>query len=51
MSHPESPKPEDFEPLKTEGIEFTTVIDLGENYEVYDFTKGYDAERVLASPY
>ena len=51
MTHNATPKPEDFAPLKVEGIQFTTVIDLGENYEVYDFTKGYDAERVLACPY
>ena len=51
MTYLKSPNSENFEQLKTEGVAFTTVIDLGENYEVYDFTKGYDAERVLASPY
>ncbi|MBT6177597.1 MAG: peptidoglycan DD-metalloendopeptidase family protein [Deltaproteobacteria bacterium] len=51
ISDRKSPNPEDFATLKTEGICFSTVIDLGENYEVYDFTKGYDAQRVLASPY
>ena len=46
-----SHRPEDYPPLKTDGISFHTVIDLGEDYEVYDFTKGYDPHRELATPY
>ena len=46
-----SHRPEDYPPLKTDGISFHTVIDLGEEYEVYEFTKGYDPNRELATPY
>jgi len=38
-------------PLETRGVTFHTVIALPPDYEVYDFTEGYDPERVLASPY
>jgi murein DD-endopeptidase MepM/ murein hydrolase activator NlpD len=30
---------------------FHPVVDLPETYEVYDFTKGYDADRLKSSPY
>ncbi len=50
MSNPR-PSPDDFAPLRTEGIQFSTVIDLGSDYEVYDFTQGYDPNRELACPY
>ena len=51
MNLTEKPSPEDFTPLLTHGIQFATVVELGDDYEVYDFTSGYDANRVLASPY
>ena len=35
--------------LDTEGIAFSQVMELGDNYEVYDFSKGYDAFRELKS--
>ena len=40
-----------YEPLQTTGIRFAPVIDLPEDYEVYDFTGGYDPNRTLASQY
>lgn len=30
---------------------FSFVIDLPKDYEIYDFTKGYDENRLLKSPY
>ena len=38
-------------PLKTEGVDFASVMDLPAELEVYDFTKGYDPHRELDSPY
>ena len=40
-----------FAPLRTEGERFSPVMALPEGCEVYDFTEGYDAQRVLTSPY
>lgn len=37
--------------LDTTGMTFETVVELGDSYEVYDFTHGYDESRVLQSPY
>ena len=37
--------------LDVRGCVFAPVIDLPADYEVYDFTTGYDPGRVLASPY
>lgn len=41
----------EYEPLQTTGVQFAPVIDLPQDYEVYDFTGGYDPNRTLASPY
>lgn len=38
-------------PLDVRGCDFAPVIRLPEAYEVYDFTRGYDPDRALASPY
>lgn len=51
MQMPPSHSPQDYPTLQVEGMTFHTVIDLGNEYEVFDFTKGYDAKRVLAFPY
>jgi murein DD-endopeptidase MepM/ murein hydrolase activator NlpD len=32
-------------------FQFSPVIELGSDYEVYDFSRGYDPYRVLKSPY
>ena len=37
--------------LNVEGMTFGPVIKLPPDYEVYDFTRGYDPDRPLASPY
>jgi len=37
--------------LDLQGYVFAPVIRLPEGYEVYDFTRGYDPGRELASPY
>lgn len=37
--------------LRTTGISFVPVIRLPPEYEVYDFTGGYDPNRVLRHPY
>lgn len=37
--------------INFKNYEFSFVIDLPEGYEVYDFTKGYDENRLLQSPY
>lgn len=42
---------QDFAPLRTDGVRFEVVIALPSDYEVYDFTQGYDPHRALASPY
>ncbi|MAY79263.1 MAG: peptidase M23 [Deltaproteobacteria bacterium] len=41
----------EFKPLQTTGIRFAPIIDLPEDYEVYDFSGGYDPNRTLASAY
>lgn len=38
-------------PLIVEGVGFEPVIRLPHDYEVYDFSEGYDPERPLKSPY
>lgn len=40
-----------FAPLRVEGVCFAPVIALPEEYEVYDFSEGYDPERALDTPY
>ena len=40
-----------FAPLITEGVIFHPVIPLPPEYEVYDFTQGYDPNRFLRSEY
>ena len=37
--------------LDVRGCDFHPVIHLPDDYEVYDFTAGYDADRPLRSPY
>ena len=37
--------------LCVEGMKFGTVVELPEEYEVFDFSKGYDAQRTLKFPY
>ncbi len=37
--------------LDVTGCSFATVVQLPSDYEVYDFTEGYDPSRVPASPY
>jgi murein DD-endopeptidase MepM/ murein hydrolase activator NlpD len=37
--------------LDVAGYDFYPVIALPRDYEVYDFTRGYDPNRTLASPY
>ena len=32
-------------------VKFSAVIDLPDDYEVYDFTEGYDPDRIRASEY
>ena len=41
----------DIPPLQTENVAFGPVIQLPADYEVYDFSEGYDPDRVLQSPY
>lgn len=41
----------DLPPLHTDGILFHPVIPLPEEYEVYDFSEGYDPNRTLSHPY
>ena len=41
----------DLPPLRTDGIRFHPVIPLPEEYEVYDFSEGYDPNRTLSHPY
>lgn len=38
-------------PLATDGISFSPVIHLPREYEVYDFTSGYDPSRFLTHEY
>lgn len=38
-------------PIDTRGCTFAPVVVMPEGYEVYDFTTGYDPERMLRSPY
>lgn len=38
-------------PFKIEGLVFHPVVRLPKNYEVYDFSKGYDSERMRNSIY
>jgi murein DD-endopeptidase MepM/ murein hydrolase activator NlpD len=40
-----------YPPLKTTGIAFSPVISLPADYEVYDFTKGYDPNRLRTSDF
>jgi len=37
--------------LRTEGMVFHPVIRLPDAFELYDFSEGYDPERVLSHPY
>ena len=37
--------------LCVEGVSFGTVVELPAEYEVFDFSKGYDSERTLKYPY
>ncbi len=39
------------EPLDVHGYDFHPVVRLPPDYEVYDFTRGYDPSRALASPW
>jgi len=41
----------DLPPLATEGVSFSPVIHLPNEYEVYDFTAGYDSGRFRAGEY
>jgi murein DD-endopeptidase MepM/ murein hydrolase activator NlpD len=41
----------DHPPLRTTGIHFHPVIPLPEEYEIYDFSEGYDSNRTLSHPY
>lgn len=38
-------------PLHTDGIHFHPVIPLPKEYEIYDFSEGYDPNRTLSHPY
>ena len=38
-------------PLRTDGVEFSPVIALPEDYDVYDFSEGYDPNRTLRVPF
>ena len=38
-------------PLQTEGITFGPVIALPDDYDVYDFSRGYDPGRILRVPF
>ena len=38
-------------PLRTDGVEFSPVIALPEDYDVYDFSAGYDPNRTLRVPF
>ncbi len=40
-----------FPPLQTGDVQFSPIISLPDDYEIYDFTKGYDAQRLRSSPY
>ena len=51
MTLPENWQKAHYPTLNIEGITFSTVINLGQNYEVYDFTGGYDEGRELTSPF
>jgi peptidoglycan LD-endopeptidase LytH len=44
-------KSESFRPLKTADVSFHPAIQLPSEYEVYDFTQGYDPDRTLSSQY
>jgi murein DD-endopeptidase MepM/ murein hydrolase activator NlpD len=46
-----SRKPGDYPTLETRGVLFQPVIALPEEYEVYDFTTGYDPDRILRTTY
>lgn len=37
--------------IRFEKFKFHFVVDLPQGYEIYDFTKGYDENRLLKSPY
>jgi len=43
--------PGPFPPLQVQGLRFHPVIHLSDDYEVYDFTTGYDPARPRASTY
>ncbi len=43
--------PDTWPPLNVQGILFGPVIALPSEYEVYDFSGGYDPERALTHPY
>ena len=43
--------PGPFPPLQVQGLRFHPVIRLSDDYEVYDFTTGYDPARPRASAY
>ena len=51
MTLPSNWKETTYPDLNVEGIAFSEVMNLGDNYEVYDFTQGYDETRPLATPY
>ena len=38
-------------PLATDGVSFRPVIHLPAEYEIYDFSNGYDPNRTLTHPY
>ena len=50
MTLPSNWKETTYPDLNVEGIAFSEVMNLGDNYEVYDFTQGYDETRPWRRP-
>ena len=51
MTLPSNWKETTYPNLDVDGVLFSEVMNLGDNYEVYDFTQGYNENRVLETPY
>ena len=51
MTLPTDWKQRAYPTLRVDGVPFAPVVELGEAYEVYDFSQGYDESRPLASPF
>ena len=47
MTLPSNWKESTYPNLDVDGVLFSEIMNLGDNYEVYDFTQGYDENRVL----